>query len=255
MYLFKWGIWTHSLKFNVGTSGIHQLPQTTGDGIHSLLQEVVWDVGDYVLNPVLQLFNCARLFPVHLLLCPVPQEKVTGCEIWTSCKPFLRSSSSQPTSRKLLIQPGTFAQCRVWGCAIMHENKFIDVFPARYDRPHVILQHLKIAFGIHGVTQKIWANDPSGHHSAPHGHFWTVLHLLHRHFGIVCRPVMAIMSTDETADMENSLVAPENVFKEFWPILVPTQHQLHIFHSAVTVCRCQLLHVMGFPWVKIQDFL
>ena len=32
------GIWTHSLKFNVGTSGIHELPQTTGDGIHSLLR-------------------------------------------------------------------------------------------------------------------------------------------------------------------------------------------------------------------------
>jgi len=35
------GIWTHSLKFNVDTGGIHQLPQRTGDGIHSLLQEVV----------------------------------------------------------------------------------------------------------------------------------------------------------------------------------------------------------------------
>ena len=46
------------LKFNVGTGGIHQLPQTTWDGIHSLLQEVVWDVGDNVLNPVLQLFHC-----------------------------------------------------------------------------------------------------------------------------------------------------------------------------------------------------
>ena len=45
----------HSLKFNVGTSGIRQLPQTTGDGIHSLLQEVVWDVGDNVPKPVLQL--------------------------------------------------------------------------------------------------------------------------------------------------------------------------------------------------------
>ena len=51
------GIWTHSLKFNVGTDGIHQLPQTTEGGIHSLLQEVVWDVGDNVRNPVLQLFH------------------------------------------------------------------------------------------------------------------------------------------------------------------------------------------------------
>src|SRR5215475_10788726 len=78
------GIWTHSLKFNVGTGGIHQLPQTTEDGIHSLLKEVVWDVGDNVPNPVLQLFHCARFCPVHLLLCPAPQEKVTGREIWTS---------------------------------------------------------------------------------------------------------------------------------------------------------------------------
>ena len=68
------GIWTRSLKFNVGTGGIHQLPQTTGDGIHSLLQEVVWDVGDNLPNPVLQLFHCARFCPVHLLLRPAPQE-------------------------------------------------------------------------------------------------------------------------------------------------------------------------------------
>ena len=38
------GIWTHSLKFNVGRGGIHYLPQTTGEGIHSLLQEIVWNV-------------------------------------------------------------------------------------------------------------------------------------------------------------------------------------------------------------------
>ena len=92
------GIWTHSLKFNVGTGGIHQLPQTTGDGIHSLLQEDMWDAGDNFPN----LFNCARFCPILLLLCPAPQGKVTGCEIWTSCRPFVRSSSSQLTSRKLL---------------------------------------------------------------------------------------------------------------------------------------------------------
>jgi len=179
------------------------------------------------------------------------RKKVTGREIWTSCRTFVRSSSSQ----KLLIQPGSYAHCKVWRCAIVHENKFIDIFPARYDRPHVIFQHLKTAFGIHGVTQKIWADDPNGRHSASHGHFWTILHLLHRQFGIVCRPVMTIMSFDETADMENCFVAPENVFREFWPIVVPTQHQLPIFDSAVTVFRCQLLHVMGFPREKIQVFL
>src|SRR5215510_10170703 len=41
--------------------------------------------------------------PVHLLLCPTPQKKVTGHEIWTSCRSFVRSSTSQPTSRKLPI--------------------------------------------------------------------------------------------------------------------------------------------------------
>ena len=104
------GIWTHSLKFNVGTGSIHQLPQTTGDGIHSLLQEVMWDVGDNFPNLVLQLFDCARFCPVLPLFCPAPQEKVSGQEIWTSRRLFVRSSSSQPTSRKLLIQPGTYAQ-------------------------------------------------------------------------------------------------------------------------------------------------
>ena len=73
------------------------------------------------------------------------------------------------------------------------------------------------------------------------------MHLIHRHFGIVYRPVMGIMSIDETADMENGIVAPEKVLKEFWPFLVPTQHQLPIFHSAVTVFRCQQLPIMGFP--------
>ena len=84
------GIWTNSLKFNLGTGGIHQLPQTTGDGIRSLLQEVMCDAADNFPNLVLQLFNCARFFPVHLLLCPSPQENVTGREIWTSCRPFVR---------------------------------------------------------------------------------------------------------------------------------------------------------------------
>ena len=113
---------------------------------------------------------------------------------------------------------------------------------------------MKTAFGIHGVTQKIWADDPSGRHFTSHSHFWTILHLVHRHFGIVCRPVMAIMSTDETADMEKGLVAAENVFKEFWPIPLPTQHQLPIFHPAVTVFGCQLLHTMGFQQAKFKSF-
>jgi hypothetical protein len=124
-------IWTHGLKFNVGTGGIHQIPQTTGDGIHSLLQEVVSDVGGNVPNPALQLFHCARFFPAHLLLCPAPQDKVTGREIWTSCRPFVRSSSSQPKSRKLLIQPGKYAQCKVWRCAIVHENKVHGYFSSQ----------------------------------------------------------------------------------------------------------------------------
>jgi len=48
----------HNLEFNVGTGSIRQLPQTTGDGIHNLLQEVKWDVSDNFPNPVLQLFQC-----------------------------------------------------------------------------------------------------------------------------------------------------------------------------------------------------
>ena len=47
----------HNLEFNEGTGSIHQHPQTTGDGIHSLLQEVMWDVSDNFPNPVLQLFQ------------------------------------------------------------------------------------------------------------------------------------------------------------------------------------------------------
>jgi len=52
-----------------------------------------------------------------------------------------------------------------------------------------------------------------------------------------------------------NLKSSRNVFKEFLPIVLPTQHQLPIFHSAVTVFRCQLLHVMGFLREKIQVFL
>ena len=63
----------HNLEFNVGTGSIHQLPQTTGDGIQRLLQEVMWNVGDNFPNPVLQLFQCVRFCPVHLLLSPAPR--------------------------------------------------------------------------------------------------------------------------------------------------------------------------------------
>jgi hypothetical protein len=55
--------------------------------------------------------------------------------------------------------------------------------------------------------------------------------------------------------MENDIVVPKNVFKGFRPILVPPQHQLPTFHSAVTIFRCQILQVMGFPGAKIQVFL
>ena len=54
------GILMRNLEFNVGTGSIHQLPRKTGDGIHSLLQEVMWNVGDNLSNPVLQLFQCVR---------------------------------------------------------------------------------------------------------------------------------------------------------------------------------------------------
>ena len=69
------GIWTYSLKFNVGTGGIHQLPQTTEDGIHSLLQEVVWDVGDNFPNPVLQFFPLCEVLPGTPPPSPRPTEK------------------------------------------------------------------------------------------------------------------------------------------------------------------------------------
>jgi hypothetical protein len=32
---------------------------------------------------------------------------------------------------------------------------------------------------------------------------------------------MAIMSIDETADIKNGLVAPENIFKQLWPASTP----------------------------------
>ena len=79
--LFLMRILMHNLEFNVGTGSIHQLPQTVGDGIHSFLQEVMWDGGDNFPNPVLQLFQCVRFCSVHLLLSPAPQGKVTGREI------------------------------------------------------------------------------------------------------------------------------------------------------------------------------
>jgi hypothetical protein len=61
---------------------------------------------------------------------------------------------------------------------------------------------------------------------------------------------MAVVSIDETADMEYGFITPENVFKQLREILVSTQHQLSIFHSAVAGFKCQLLHMMGFPWAK-----
>ena len=63
----------YNLEFNVGNGSNHQIPQTTGDGIHSLLQEVMSDVADNIPNLVLQLFQCVRFCPVNLLLRPAPR--------------------------------------------------------------------------------------------------------------------------------------------------------------------------------------
>jgi len=113
--LFLMRILMHNLEFNVGTGSIHQLPQTTGDGIHSLLQEVMRDVGDYFPNPVLQLFQFVRFCPVHLLLSPAPQGKVTGSEIWTSCRPFVWPSSSQ---RSFLNSQAAINLCCYCACCL-----------------------------------------------------------------------------------------------------------------------------------------
>jgi hypothetical protein len=161
----------HTLKSSVATCDVHQFPQTAGDRIHSLLEEAVCDIGDNVPNPCFQFFQCATFCTVHLILCPAPQEKVTGCEIWTSCSPFVKSASSRPTLRKLLIQPRTFGICKVSWCTIVLENKEVSVYPARYRGPYAILKRLKEAFGIHGITQKTWPDDTCGRHSPSHGQF------------------------------------------------------------------------------------
>ena len=88
----------HNLEFNVGTGSIHQLPQTTGDGIHSLLQEVMWDVGDNFPNPVLHLFQCVRFCPVQLLLSPTPQGVRSGFLAGHSCGP------RRPSARSLTVK-------------------------------------------------------------------------------------------------------------------------------------------------------
>jgi hypothetical protein len=75
---------TYSLKFKIGTGDNLQLPQTNGDGFHSLLPEVVSDVGNNFQNAVLLFFHCARFCPLNLLLRSAQQEKLTGYEICTS---------------------------------------------------------------------------------------------------------------------------------------------------------------------------
>ena len=107
-------MWMHNLEFNVGTRSIHQLPQTTGDGTHSLLQVDMWDVGDKFPNPVLQLFQCVRFCRYTSSLVQPHMEKSQGVRSGFLARQFVCSSSSQPTSRKILLQPGTYAQCKVW---------------------------------------------------------------------------------------------------------------------------------------------
>ena len=227
------GIWTHSLKFNA--------PATSTSFLKRLeMESTVFcrkSCETLVITFRIRSSYCSivRVFARYTSFAQPHKEKSQGVR-----SGLLADHSWGP--RRPSQRPGNFRTnqartvCAQWGGAPSCMKTSSSMF-SQPDaiRPHVIFQHLKIAFGIHGVTQKIWVDDPSGHHSAPHGHFWTILHLLHRHFGIVCRPVTAIMSIDETADMENGLVAPENVFKEFWPILVPPQHQLPIFHSAVSL--------------------
>jgi hypothetical protein len=69
------GIRIQILKFNIDACDIHQFPQTAGDGIHSLLEEVLWNIRDNFPNPC---FQCARFCMVHLILCPGPQKKLQG---------------------------------------------------------------------------------------------------------------------------------------------------------------------------------
>ena len=89
----------HNSEFNVGTGSIHQLPQTTGDGIHSLLQEVMWGVGDNFLNPVLQLFQCVIFCPVHLLLSPAPRH-----HLCTATTQFHTSQRAAICARSLTVK-------------------------------------------------------------------------------------------------------------------------------------------------------
>jgi hypothetical protein len=54
----------------------------------------------------------------------------------------VRSLSSRPMSRKLLIQPRTYGICKVRWSTILHENKFVDIFLDGYRGPNVTLKHL-----------------------------------------------------------------------------------------------------------------
>ena len=71
-------IYAHRLKFIVGTGNISQLPETYGDGIHSVLQQVMWYVGVKIPNLVFQFFHCARFCTPQLVLYLTPQENSQG---------------------------------------------------------------------------------------------------------------------------------------------------------------------------------
>jgi hypothetical protein len=115
------GILTQSLKFNLRTGGFHHLPQTIGDGTHILP------------NPVIQLFICARFLSGTPPSLPSRKGKshrarrsvLLAGHCWGP-----RCPSHRPANFTSNLERTLSAKC--WRCAIVHENKFIDVFPARY---------------------------------------------------------------------------------------------------------------------------
>ena len=89
--------------------------------------------GTLVITSRIRSSNCSNVldFARYTSSLAQPQRKKSqgvrsGLLAGHSCGPRRPSQRSGN-----LIQPGTYAQCKVWWCAIVHENKFIDVFPAR----------------------------------------------------------------------------------------------------------------------------
>jgi hypothetical protein len=73
-------------------------------------------------------------------------------------------------------------------------------------------------------------------------YFWITLSLFHTVFSDVFCPVMTDVLIDEPASVKYCIISPQDVLKQLWPVIIPTQKDFCKLYL-VTVISKQLMHI------------